>query len=112
MALGRSDEETDDLPGETPWLRATVRLATARLGRVQAELAGTLAGTLTCRLGAEKPATARLLQRNAATLAASLATLGGWRGSDVQCRVQTDWTPLWHGGETMTGPRPCVDWRA
>ena len=104
--------DTEDLPADTPWLRATVRLATARLGRVQADLAGTLAGQLTCRLGAEKPATARLLHRHAGTLAASLAALAGWRGSDVHCHVQSDWTPLWHGGDTMTGPRPCVDWRA
>ena len=98
--------ETDDLPADTPWLRATVRVATTRLGRVQAELAGTLAGNLTCRLGAEKPATARLLHRHAGTLAASLAALAGWRGSDVQCHVRADWTPLWHGGDTTDGAAP------
>ncbi len=113
MQLWPWDEgtEADDLPADTPWLRATVRLATARLGRIQADLAGTLGGALTCHLGAEKPATARLLQRHAGTLAAALSALGGWNASRVQCRVLSEWTPLWHGGETMVGPRPCVDWR-
>ena len=73
-------QEADGLPADAPWLRATVRVATARLGRVQADLAGTLAGNLTCRLGAERPATARLLHRHSSTLAASLAALTGWRG--------------------------------
>ena len=114
MQLWSWDAEAgqDDRPADTPWLRATVRLVTARLGRVQAELSGTLAGTLTCRLGAEKPATARLLHRNTGTLTAALGTLGGWRTSEVHCRVQSEWPPLWHGGDTLMGPRPCVDWRA
>ncbi|MBV9852648.1 MAG: flagellar hook-length control protein FliK [Armatimonadetes bacterium] len=106
------EKDADEMPPDTPFLRATLRLATARLGRVQADIAGTLAGTLTCRLGAERPATARLLQRRAGTLAAALAALGGWRATDVQCGTKTDWPPLWHGGHALAGPRPCVDWRA
>ena len=106
------EEDTDDLPADSPYLRATVRLATARLGRVQAEIIGTLSGTLLCRLGAEKPVTVRLLTRHTATLAAALATLPGWRMTEVRCGMVTDWTPLWFGGDTLAAPRPCVDWRA
>lgn len=114
MRLWSWDEEKDEdeISPDTAWLRATVRITPPRLGRVQAELAGTLAGTLTCRLGAEKPATARLLHRHSSLLTAALAGLAGWRTSDVECRVVSTWPPLWHGGEALASPRACVDWRA
>ncbi len=114
MLLGAWDDEqeTEGMPPETPWLRATVRLATARLGRIQAALVGTLDGRLCCELGAERPATVRLMQRHMGTLTTSLAETGDWQVGPVTCRVQTVWPPLWHGGDALDAPRACVDWRA
>ena len=99
----------DDVEDET-YLKATIRVATARLGRVEADLAGMLSGRLTCRLCAETPATARLLGRHADKLTAALAALG-WAVAPVTCIVRADWMPLWHGGEALAAPRARVDWR-
>lgn len=97
--------------GDAPYLQATVRLATTRLGRVQATLIGTLSGSLTCRLGAERPATLRLLRRGEAALAASLGAQG-WPRPKVSCTDSTDWQPLWQGGAALAAPRARIDWKA
>ncbi len=89
-------------------LRVTVRVSPPRLGRVQADLVGLLSGTLSCRLGAEKPASYRLLVKHAPSLAAALSS-AGWETCDVVCRVQTDWPPLHHGGAAFSSPRAAVD---
>lgn len=107
----QEQENGDEEPADTAYLRATVRLATTRLGRLQADLSGTAGGLLTCRLGSEKPATHRLLGRHSTTLAASLKDMG-WRECAVSCALQTDWTPLWHGGQALATPRARVDHRA
>lgn len=114
MRLGVWDDEQDaaDLAPETPWLRAVVRLATTRLGRVQVELRGTLAGMITCRLGAERSSAVRLFQRHTAQLVASLEETGDWQVDRVECFLLAAWPPLWHGGDTLNGPRTCIDWRA
>ncbi len=93
---------------DEPVLRLTVRLTPPRLGRVQVDLAGGVAGSLSCRLGAEKASAARLLGRHAEALAASF-NQAGWPSCEVVCRPQSEWPPLWHGGETFTTPRTCVD---
>lgn len=113
LRLWNREEDPDDEwaePEDGPSVRATVRVATTRLGRVQAELVGLLSGALECRLGAELPATVRLLQRSGEKLAASLMGLG-WRHCRVTCQAQTEWKPLWHGGEALTAPRARVDWK-
>lgn len=112
VRLSCRDEE--DLPedGEDQtYLKATLRVATTRLGRVEAQLAGTLSGDLTCRFGAEEAATVRLIQRHTSKLAAALSATG-WPSCQVHCQPKTDWTPLWHGGEALTAPRARVDQRA
>lgn len=107
----RSESECADEDGDAAYLKATVRVATARLGRVEADLTGLLSGRLTCRLGAENPATVRLLGRHGDKLTAAL-TASGWPSCKVSCAVKADWTPLWHGGEALAAPRARVDWRA
>lgn len=105
-----ADREGDALD-DAPYLQATVRLATTRLGRVQATLVGTLSGSLTCRLGAERPATLRLLRRGEASLATALGAQG-WTCPKVSCTDSTDWQPLWQGGAALAAPRARVDWKA
>ena len=100
------EEEMGEDAGQV--LRLTLRLAPPKLGRVQADLIGLLSGTLSCRLGAEKPASHRLLLKYASSLAAALAA-AGWETCDVTCRVQTDWPPLHPGGAAFAAPRACVD---
>ena len=90
-------------------LRVTLRLNPPKLGRVQADLTGLLSGVLSCRLGAEKPATVRLLTKHAGSLASALSA-AGWESCDVSCRLQSDWPPLFHGGAVFAAPRTCVDW--
>jgi len=102
--LPTRDTETGD---EAP-LRVTVRLTPPRLGRVQIDLTGRLAGSLICRLGAEKASSARLLGRHAEALAAAFGR-SGWPSCEVVCRPQSEWPPLWPGGETFTTPRTSVD---
>ena len=101
------EDETDD----ADVLRAVVRLCTTKLGRVQIELTGTVAGQLACRVGLEKPAAVRLFSRNREQLSASLAALG-WPSCAVTCQAQSEWPPLWHGGQQLASPRQRVDWRA
>lgn len=104
----RTEGEADDA---SPYLQATVRVATARLGRVQAVLTGTRGGSLTCCLGAERPATLRVLRRGEASLAAALAAQG-WAGAKVCCAEACDWRPLWQGGAALAAPRARIDWKA
>ena len=89
-------------------LRVTVRVNPPRLGRVQADLVGLLSGTLSCRLGAERPASCRLLAKYAPSLAQALSGVG-WETCDVTCRVQADWPPLHHGGAAFASPRTAID---
>ncbi len=96
---------------DAPYLQATIRLATTRLGRVQATLIGTLSGALSCRLGAERPATLRLLRRSEAALTVSLGAQG-WAAPKVSCTESTDWQPLWQGGAALAAPRARIDWKA
>ncbi len=98
----------EDEAADGPALRVTVRLSPPRLGRVQAELSGSLAGSLTCRLGAEKVSAARLLARHSEALALALSQ-SGWPSCEITCRPQSEWPPLWPGGEAFTTPRACVD---
>lgn len=112
MSVRRPDTPSEeDRDSEDAGWRTTIRLATSRLGRVEAELIGAPLGGLTCRLAAEQPATARLLERSREKLAASLAS-AGWPRCDVSCRTKADWTPLWHGGQALTAPRTRIDWEA
>lgn len=94
---------------ESEVLRVTLRLSPPKLGRVQADLAGLLSGVLSCRFGAEKPASVRLLSRYAGTLASALSA-AGWDSCDVTCHTQSKWPPLHHGGALFASPRTCVDW--
>ena len=89
-------------------LRVTMRVSPPKLGRVQADLTGLLSGTLSCRLGAEKASSVRLISRHTGSLATALAE-AGWETNDVSCRAQTDWPPLHHGGAAFAAPRTCVD---
>ncbi len=102
----RADAEEEE--ADAAALRVTVRVALPRLGRVQAELSGGMAGSLSCRLGVENAGTQRLLARHTGALAAALSD-AGWQSCDVCCRLLPDWPPLWHGGEILTTPRSCVD---
>ncbi len=104
LSLPRPQEDDDE---EAP-LCVTLRLAPPRLGRVQAEIAGTRTHLLTCRFGAERAATARLLARHASLLVHALGG-AGWPQCEVSCRVQTEWPPLWPGGEAFHAPRARVD---
>ena len=92
---------------EEPGLRVVVRVAPPRLGRVQIDLSGKLAGSLRCCLGAERPAAVRLLSRHTGLLAEALSA-AGWTSCEVACRPQADWPPLWPGGAAK-GPRQAVD---
>ena len=93
---------------ETDTLRVTVRVAPPRLGRVQAEISGRIAGSLFCRLGAEKASTLRLLTRHTGQLAETLSA-AGWTECEVLCRRQYEWPPLWHGGDALLAKRTSVD---
>ena len=90
-------------------LRVTLRLNPPKLGRVQADLTGLLSGVLSCRFGAEKLSTARLLTKHAGSLARAFSA-AGWETCDVACHLQADWPPLYHGGAAFASPRTCVDW--
>lgn len=103
-----ADEETGEETNEDEVLRVTLRLTPPKLGRVQVDLIGLLSGTLSCRLGAEKAASYRLLSKYTGSLAEALAA-AGWDTCDVTCRVQADWPPLYHGGAALAAPRTCVD---
>ena len=103
----KADAENDE--EEEAVLRVTLRVAPPRLGRVQIDLIGSLTGSLSCRLGAEKLAAVRLLGRHTELLATALGN-AGWTTCDVACRQQTEWLPLWPGAETFTTPRASVDW--
>jgi hypothetical protein len=100
--------ETDGEAEDEPVLRVTLRLTPPRLGRVQADLTGRLAGSLSCRLGAEKASAARLLGRHADLLVDAFSR-AGWSSCDVVCRAQAEWPPLWPGGEAFTTPRAYID---
>lgn len=108
VRLELSDRDVEEDTEHAPVLRVTLRLSPPRLGRVQADLTGQLTGTLRCRLGAEKAASARLLGRHTEVLAASFGK-SGWPSCEVVCRSQSEWPPLWPGSETFTTPRTCVD---
>ena len=97
------DEAAEDI------LRVTVRLTPPKLGRVQADLTGLLSGTLSCRLGAEKLSSVRLISKYTGSLAEAFSA-AGWETCDVTCSLQTDWPPLYHGGAAFASPRTCVDW--
>ena len=110
MRLWQPDRDTGngDEAEDGHALRVTVRLSPPRLGRVQADLTGRRAGSLTCRLGAENPAAARLLARHSEALAEAFAQ-SGWPTCEVTCRPQSEWPPLWPGAEAFTTPRARVD---
>ena len=108
MRVWQPEQEVGGENEDEPVLRVTVRLSPPRLGRVQVDLSGRLAGRLTCRLGAENASAARLLSRHAESLADAFAK-SGWPSCEVTCRPQSEWPPLWPGGETFTTPRTCVD---
>ena len=108
MRVWLPEREAGGESEDGPVLRVTVRLTPPRLGRVQADLTGRQSGSLTCRLGAEKPSAARLLARHAEALAASFGG-AGWPSCEVTCRPQSQWPPLWPGGEASATPRACVD---
>ena len=104
-----TDEEKEDKEKEEDEvLRVTLRVSPPKLGRMQIDLVGLLSGTLSCRLGAERSASYRLLSKHMGSLSASLSA-AGWDLCDVTCRMQTDWPPLHHGGAAIASPRTCVD---
>ena len=102
--LPRPEHSEDE---EAP-LRVILRLCPPRLGRVQADIAGTRPGLLTCRFGAERAATTRLLARASSGLVQALGG-AGWPECGVSCHLQTEWPPLWPGGEAFQAPRVRVD---
>ena len=106
--LWRHEKDTDAAE-DSEVLRVTLRLNPPRLGRVQADLTGLLSGVLSCRFGAEKPSTVRLLTKHAGSLVEALSA-AGWEVCDVTCHLQADWPPLYHGGSVFASPRTCVDW--
>ncbi len=91
-------------------LRVILRLCPPRLGRVQADIAGSRPGLLTCRFGAERAATVagRALARASSGLVQALGG-AGWPECEVSCHLQTEWPPLWPGGEAFQAPRARVD---
>lgn len=99
--------ESAEAGEESEVLRVTVRLTPPKLGRVQADLTGLSSGILSCRFGAEKLSSVRLLFKYASILAESLSA-AGWDTCDVSCHHQAAWPPLYHGG--AASPRTCVDW--
>ncbi len=110
MKLWHHEYEKDtDLSEDGEVLRVTLRLHPPKLGRVQADLTGLLSGVLSCRFGAEKLSTVRLLTKYAGSLASALSA-AGWETCDVSCHLQADWPPLYHGGAVFAAPRTCVDW--
>jgi hypothetical protein len=92
-------------------IRATVRLTLSQMGRIQIDIAGDLTGYLHCQVSTEKPAVGRLIARNASELSESLA-MAGWGRNEITFAANTDWAPLWTGGQALTRPRQRVDWRA
>ena len=108
MCVWQPERKTGSEEEDQPALRVTVRLSPPRLGRVQVDLTSKRSGSLTCRLGAENPAAARLLARHAEVLAEAFAK-SGWPSCEVTCRPRSEWPPLWPGGETLSTPRACVD---
>ncbi len=108
MRLRLPASPPEDESEEEPILRVTVRVSPPRLGRIQADLTGRLSGSLSCRLGVEKASAARLLVRHTGLLAQALSD-AGWVTCDVCCRPQSEWPPLWPGGEAFTMPRTSVD---
>lgn len=108
MRAWSPERQADIADDDAAILRVTVRLTPPRLGRVQADLTGHADGRLICRLGAEKTSAARLLLRHSDALAGALGS-AGWPSCEVSCRPQSQWPPLWPGGETFTTPRACVD---
>ena len=108
MRVWQPERKTGSEEQDESALRVTVRLSPPRLGRVQADLTGKLSGSLTCRLGAENASAARLLARHAEVLAEAFVK-SGWPSCEVTCRPQSEWPPLWPGGEALTTPRACVD---
>ena len=111
MQLWRHEkhEKDEGAAEDSEVLRVTVRLHPPKLGRVQADLTGLLSGVLSCRFGAEKPSSVRLLTKYAGSLAEALSA-AGWEACDVACHLQADWPPLYHGGSVFASPRTCVDW--
>ncbi len=108
VRVGLPERDANEEAEDGPILRVTLRLAPPRLGRVQADLTGKLTGSLNCRLGAEQASAARLLGRHTEALAASFGR-AGWPACEVVCRPQSEWPPLWPGGEAFTTPRTSVD---
>ena len=108
MRVWQPEQEAGGENEDEPVLRVIVRLSPPKLGRVQVDLSGRLAGRLTCRLGTEKASAARLLGRHAESLTEAFGR-AGWPTCEVTCRPQSKWPPLWPGGEAFTTPRACVD---
>jgi len=112
MSIQPWDAQTEaNAEDDAPYLQAIVRFATTRLGRVQAVLVGTLSGSLSCQLSAERPATLRALRRSEASLAAALGAQG-WPHPTITCTEAADWQPLWQGGAALAAPRARIDWKA
>lgn len=97
--------EDDD---EKPYMQTIVRVSPPRLGMIETKLVGTRAGSLRCELAAEKPATYRLLRREAGDLAQGLAEIG-WEVRGMDIRHQQQFVPLWYGGDAVSAPRARLD---
>jgi hypothetical protein len=99
--------EDDD---DKPYMQTIVRVAPPRLGMIETKLIGTRAGSLRCELAAEKPATYRLLRREAGDLAQGLSEIG-WDVRGMNIRHQQQFVPLWYGGDAVSAPRARLDRR-
>lgn len=97
--------EDDD---ERPYMQTIVRVSPPRLGLIQARLIGTRAGSMRCELAAEKPATFRLLRREAGDLTQGLSGIG-WEVRGMTVRHEQQFAPLWYGGDAVAAPRARVD---
>ena len=105
----RDDREPPESEKETTtYLRATVRVAPPRLGRVEVRLLGTWAGVLSCVLCAEKPSSYRLMRREAENLIDGLGKLG-WKVTAPTVTLQKEFPPLWYGGDALSHPRTRID---
>lgn len=100
--------EDDD---EKPYMQTIVRVSPPRLGMIETRLVGTRAGSLRCELAAEKPATYRLLRREAGDLARGLGEIG-WEVRGMNIRHQQQFVPLWYGGDSVSAPRARLDRQA